>query len=210
MVSYSDNNMYLELYDILSENFLYSKNTPIRYINDDEIFKLILWNNGCGFSDDSYYRQEFFETINNYCICFIYKAKGNEVNEYFDYMEFYGMKYLIIFMDYFKDFGKEDKLKEDDPLGILGNSIYFDAIKKLVDVFISTTTSSAELMGPFLSSTVASNNYRFMGIFIAAKIIDDKIGLKEEDTYLIKYEDLKKMIDKIPMRLLLSGIKYYE
>ena len=192
MVSYSDNNMYLELYDILSENLLYSKNTPIRYINDDEIFKLILWNNGCGFSDDSYYRQEFFETINNYCICFIYKAKG------------------IIFMDYFKDFGKEDKLKEDDPLGILGNSIYFDAIKKLVDVFISTTTNSAELMGPFLSSTVASNNYRFMGIFIAAKIIDDKIGLKEEDTYLIKYEDLKKMIDKIPMKLLLSGIKYYE
>jgi hypothetical protein len=130
-------------------------------------------------------------------------AKANEVNNYYDYIEFFGTKYLIIFMDYFENFFKPEQPE------IIGRSVYFDAIKKIVDVFISTTTSAAELMGS-LSTTAASNMYRFAGVFIASLIIDELVGLNEDDVSIIAYNDLKYMITNISPQLLLLGVKYLE
>ena len=211
MVGFTNNNPLLELYNVLRSHIGFQENSTIRKTNDDMIFKLILENNGCGFTDDSIYRFKMLQYTNNYGIYFVYGAKANDVNEFYDYIEFYGMRYLVVFMDYFKDFGKEYKTIDEIDANLqelMGNSIYFDAIKKIVDVYISTTTSAAELMGSE-STTAASNMYRFAGIFIAAKIIDDTVGLTENDVTTIRYQDLREMINK-PIELLLLGIKFNE
>jgi hypothetical protein len=165
--------------------------------------KLILGNNGCVFTDKSIIQLSTLKSTPNYVLGFMWDAQGNAVNNYYDYIEFFGTKYLIIFMDYFENFFKPEQPE------IIGRSVYFDAIKKIVDVFISTTTSAAELMGS-LSTTAASNMYRFAGVFIASLIIDELVGLNEDDVSMIAYNDLKDMITNISPQLLLLGVKYLE
>ena len=203
----------MELYEVLKNKFVYDLNESVTNINNDRALKLILQNNGCLFSDNCVYTHKFLDYTSNYGICFIYGAMGNHVNEYFDYIEFYGMKYIVIFMDYFKDFGVKKEPTDDEVNNtlneLMGNSVYFDAIKKIVDVFIYTTVNPS-LMNSFLSTTSAASNYRYMGIFIAAKIIDEKCGLTENDISIMDYTELKETIDTMSMDLLMIGVRQYD
>ena len=208
MLAAVDNNPLIEFHDVLYKAIKGEIQT--KDISNEPILKLILDNNGCGFTDNCTYGQEFLKCTKDYGIYFLYGASANAVNECFDYLDFYGMKYLIVFMDYFKDFytNKNTTDEIENTLNdLMGNSIYFDAIKKIVDTFISTTVPAAELMGS-LSTTAASSNYRFAGIFIAASIIDKEVGLTENDVTTINFNDLRTMLDNIQLQLLLLGIKF--
>ena len=211
MVASTEKMPLFELYEVILEEFKWFKNNKNeawfpytgKDINDEALMKLILENNGWAFTDKSIIHLSTLESTPNYVLGFMWDAKANLVNNYYDYIEFFGTKYLIIFMDYFENFFKSEQPK------IIGRSVYFDAIKKIVDVFISTTTSAAELMGS-LSTTAASNMYRFAGVFIASLIIDELVGLNEDDVSMIAYNDLKDMITNISPQLLLLGVKYLE
>lgn len=212
MVTSTETMPLFELYEVILSEFKWFKNNKDeawfpyigRTMNTDEsVMKLILENNGCAFTDKSIIHLSTLKSTPNYVLGFMWDARANEVNNYYDYIEFFGTKYLIIFMDYFENFFKSEQPK------ILGRSVYFDAIKKIVDVFISTTTSAAELMGS-LSTTAASNMYRFAGVFIASLIIDELVGLNEDDVSMIAYDELKYMITNISPQLLLLGVKYLE
>ena len=211
MVASTEKMPLFELYEVILEEFKWFKNNKNeawfpytgKDINDEAVMKLMLENNGCAFTDKSIIHLSTLESTPNYVLGFMWDAKANLVNNYYDYIEFFGTKYLIIFMDYFENFFKPEQPK------IIGRSVYFDAIKKIVDVFISTTTSAAELMGS-LSTTAASNMYRFAGVFIASLIIDELVGLNEDDVSMIAYDDLKGMITNISPQLLLLGVKYLE
>ena len=211
MVASTEKMPLFELYEVILEEFKWFKNNKNeawfpytgKDINDEAVMKLMLENNGCAFTDKSIIHLSTLKSTPNYILGFIWDAKANEVNNYYDYIEFFGTKYLIIFMDYFENFFKPEQPE------IIGRSVYFDAIKKIVDVFISTTTSAAELMGS-LSTTAASNMYRFAGVFIASLIIDELVGLNEDDVSMIAYNDLKDMITNISPQLLLLGVKYLE
>ena len=211
MVASTEKMPLFELYEVILEEFKWFKNNKDEVwfpyigkdINDEAVMKLILENNGCAFTDKSFIHLATLKSVPNYVLGFMWDAQGNAVNNYYDYIEFFGTKYLIIFMDYFENFFKPEQPE------IIGRSVYFDAIKKIVDVFISTTTSAAELMGS-LSTTAASNMYRFAGVFIASLIIDELVGLNEDDASMIAYNDLKDMITNISPQLLLLGVKYLE
>lgn len=211
MVASTEKMPLFELYEVILEEFKWFKNNKDEVwfpyvgkdLNDEAVMKLILGNNGCVFTDKSIIQLSTLKSTPNYVLGFMWDAQGNAVNNYYDYIEFFGTKYLIIFMDYFENFFKSEQPK------IIGRSVYFDAIKKIVDVFISTTTSAAELMGS-LSTTAASNMYRFAGVFIASLIIDELVGLNEDDVSMIAYDDLKGMIANISPQLLLLGVKYLE
>lgn len=211
MVASTEKMPLFELYEVILEEFKWFKNNKDEVwfpyvgkdLNDEAVMKLILGNNGCVFTDKSIIQLSTLKSTPNYVLGFMWDAQGNAVNNYYDYIEFFGTKYLIIFMDYFENFFKSEQPK------IIGRSVYFDAIKKIVDVFISTTTSAAELMGS-LSTTAASNMYRFAGVFIASLIIDELVGLNEDDVSMIAYDDLKDMITNISPQLLLLGVKYLE
>ena len=108
-------------------------------------------------------------------------------------------------MDYFIDINKP--LETDDDI-FLGRSKYFDAIRQIVDVFLATTTTYAEINSSILSTTILGNAYRFAGAFIAAKLIQDICGeITENDQEIMKLEDLQEMLT-YPLSLLLNGIKY--
>ena len=223
MKSATDENPLYELYQVLYNEFEWLQNNinndsfPIgKSINTDEgLLKLILQNNGCAFNDDPICHEHTLESVKDYSVIFIYGGKANEKNDCYDYIEFFGYRYLIVFIDYFYDFFNEIKTStgEDDVDGnlseLMGRSIFFDALKKIADIFISTITPYAEISN-ILATTAAANNYRFAGVFIAAKIINDFVGLGEEDQYFIRYQDLMNMLDNIPMALLLNGVKFTE
>lgn len=206
MITATDSNSLYEIYDSIYNEFkwlsLNKENIIGKLMSEESILELILKNNGCAFSDSALIHFHTLKDTPNYIIGYIYGAQANSVNRYYDYIEFYGMKYLILFMDYFKNFF-------DEPDIILGRSNYFDAIKNFVDIFISTTTNAAELMGS-MSATAASNMYRFAGTFIAADVIDNIVGLDEADVSMIQYNDLRDMLDNIGIKMLLVGIKYME
>ena len=185
---------------------------------DDKILKLILENNGCSFGDNARYHSYTFETITGYNILFIYNAKANEANDFFDYIEYYNNKYLIIFMDYFLDLFTPRKVFEDDESPearlerIMGKSVYFDALRKIVNVFIASTTSAAELNNGELAATSASAMYRFAGALIAAHILNLYLedGLTENDVSGVDYNAIYEMIDNISIEALLLGIRHVE
>ena len=212
MLAACDENPLLEVYEVL-RNAINKDSKITKYdISNEPILKVILENNGCGFRENCKYSQVFLKNTKDYGIYFLYDAAANKANDFYDYIEFFGMKYLIVFMDYFNDLFSDKKSEDEIENNLnewIGNSVYVDAIKKIVDVYISTSTSAAELMGS-LSSTAASSSYRFAGIFIAAKIIDELVGLTENDVDTINYKDLRRMLDEIPFQLLLLGIKFKE
>ena len=211
---------YLEIYNELEwlKNNINIEAFPVgKPINEDSeaLLKLILENNGCAFNDYPVMHEHTLSNVKDYSLLFIYGGKANEKNDCFDYIEFYNYRYLIVFMDYFYEFFNniESSAGEDDVEGnlneLMGRSVYFDALKKVSDIFISTITPYAEISNT-LATTAAANNYRFAGIFIAAKLINDFVGLGQEDQYLIKYTDLMNMLENIPMTLLLNGVKFLE
>ena len=119
-----DINPLLELYHSLLSKMAIANPTSdmpgMRHISTDKVLKLILEYNGCAFSDDAAFIMhqigEETRTPMDYNIIYIYGAKGNDVNEYYDYIEFYGNKFLVIFMDYFKEYYKPRATQDEDPL----------------------------------------------------------------------------------------------
>ena len=177
----------------------------MKSVEDDRILKLLMLHNGCGIATNPVFHSYTFNTIKDYRLLCLYACKANDVNKFFDYTEFFGAKHLLIFMDYFVDINKP--LETDDDI-FLGRSKYFDAIRQIVDVFLATTTNYAEINSSILSTTIMGNAYRFAGLFIAAKIIQDICGkITENDQEIMKLEDLQEMLN-YPLSLLLNGIKY--
>ena len=197
-----------EFYLIL--NSILNKNNNSDFCNlslndKEQNMKLILLNNGCGFIDEPKFCAYVMKSVERYAIYFISGAKGNDVNEFYDYIEHLGYKYLIIFVDYFKDY-LTGECNNPDPLNIMGNSVYFDAFNKLASVFISTGATTPMISSSLLI-TCAYNKYKFAPVLVAACLLNNRYGLKEEDQSLIPYNDIMKMI-KIPKSELFSGIKF--
>lgn len=196
----------LEFHDILLTEFEYIRdnlNKNMIYDEDlDKICKLILINNSCMMSDKVTYRShELINSHPGYFILFVEGAKGNKICDFYDYIEFYGAKYMVIFIDKFK------AMFIDQPDAILGRSMYVDNISKLVDLLIATTTCITELSGGF-TSCAANNNYRFAPMIIACDIINRLFTLSENDVSTIDYNDIMKMLNNISLALLLIGNRY--
>ena len=115
------------------------------------------------------------------------------------------MKFLIVFIDYFNFIKKED-INENDPLYELkitiGNSIYYDAIKKIVEVFYLT---SEPIPGGLLTTTMATTQ-RWNQAIIAINIINNFKPVDENDVSDIPMEDIKNILNG-NIKLQLYGIR---
>lgn len=203
------------LYDALSEFIL--KPTVMNYVSVEPLLKTILLNNGCAFTDRAI--EKMVEITSDYTLCFIIGAKGNEVNECYDFIELYGMQYLVIFLDSFKGIKTgnavipdKDKLSPDEVVSyglntLMGNSAYFDDIKKIVDIFTLTMYNPA-IQTQSLQATSAAGNYRWAGAIIAGKILNSFRPLTENDVSGISLEELMKIINSnMGLGFILSGIR---
>ena len=196
------------LYTILLNHFtdLKEKTMP-EYNNIDPIMEMILKNNSCAFKDNCYaYERSLGQYSDSVFVVFIYGAIGNDANKYFDFIEFYGAHYYIIFMDEFKGIIDPRIKYEEDPLGFeMGKSDYFDQIKNIVDMFINIEFSTQVPV-----ASAAASRYRLSGIIIAASIINEICdgGFTEQDYSGMKYEECLRLIAEMPMSYSLVGIRY--
>lgn len=164
----------------------------------DHVLEAILLENGCEFSNKSC-MSEYYEIIkDDFYIVFIYNAKANESNDYYDYVQFFGMKYLVIFADYF-DFVIDKK--DDD---ILGNSLYYNAIKNIIDICVYVINN-----GPYPSFLTRTafyltdiNNRSILAVHILNAIVPvDSNDIDDMDD-----ETIKLILSK-NINLQLNGIR---
>ena len=201
MIKFSKLNPLVEFHDILKSVLLEDPKNNSN-ITKDNVCKAILYNNGCKFTDnvEPLFQHIKLESIDNYYLTIAYNCNGNEVNDFYDYIEYYGNKYLVIFKTCF--LGLINKVEDE----LFRYSQYVDIIIKLVDVFLNTTSSMAEISGA-LNTSAAANNYRYAPTIIACDIVDKLVGLTEKDVSNIKYEDIRDMLDHYSLNKLLIGIR---
>ena len=193
------------LYDELFKEFT-SSNTLEEYNDLDDILKLILLNNGCKIDPDSKQHQIIKGIIpDEYEIRFVTGMIGNDVNEYYDFVIFNGKKILVIFKDYFQ-FVNVNDLDENDPMYdfkmSMGNSIYYDAIKKIVEVFYLT---SEPMPGGLLTTSMATVQ-RWNQAIIAINIINSFKPVDDNDVLDIPINEVKEILNK-DIKLQLYGIR---
>ena len=209
MTGIYDENPLKELYLKINNAFINSNKLDYGI---DTLLRLILENNGCAFADNENKINSYKELIMNgtYTLYFIAGAKGNNINECFDFVEFNGMKYLIIFLDYFKDM-KENTHEfsnsiDKEAAEFMGKSIYFNRIVKIVQIFIATISNQA-IFTPTLSTSAAANIFRYAPDIIAGKIVNNICGeLNENDIDGIDYKTLTRFISNEYFDLTLYGV----
>lgn len=160
----------------------------------DDILKLILLNNGCKISENIPYQYYYNIIPDEYRVYFVTGMIGNDANEYYDFLIFNGMKVLVIFVDYF-NFIKDGDIDENDPLYSLkttmGNSMYYDAIKKIIEIFYLT---SEPIPGALLTTAMATTQ-RWNKSIIAIKILNEIKPVDENDVSDIPMEDIKNILN---------------
>lgn len=186
-------------FDII-ENFSDGLVDALRFNHEtspmDSIIQVILQNNGCAFSDTCEYYSFNIMNDDSYYIDYIYGARANDANEYFDYIELNGTRRLVIFLDYF--YGLLHKPEPKDEVDkqaqeFMGNSTYFDAISKLTSIFLDTIYAPAVFTNA-LAASAAGQYVRKIPQIVAAKVIYMLTGkLTENDVGgFMPYDELFK------------------
>lgn len=197
-------NLYMILDSVLN---LKNKQENIPYDKIDNLLELILLNNGCKTESNTIPHVYIGNVIEDeYNLCCVTGMIGNDVNEFYDFFIFNGIKYLVVFIDYFNGIMSSDDIDENDPLYSLkitmGNSVYYDAIKKIVEVFYLT---SEPIPGGLLTTAMGAMQ-RWNQAIIAIHILNWFKPVDENDVSDIPMEDVKKILDG-NIKLQLYGIR---
>lgn len=193
-------------YDELSKGFFKEYLGDNDYDEIDDILKLILLNNGCKINESYEPKQMIREisTEDEYEIRFITGMIGNDANEFYDFLVFNGKKVLVIFEDYF-NFVTDKDISNDSEVNItalMGNSIYYDALKKIVEVFYLT---SEPIPGSLLTTAMVSTQ-RWNQAIIAIHIINHFKPVDDNDVVDMPIEDARNILNG-NVKLQLYGIR---
>lgn len=201
-------NPLFEFHNVLLKQFQNLKNgtSDVSYcITPSRILKLILHNNGCQVDNMVYAIDNIKSLGDGYEIIFAYNSMGNGSNIFFDYVEIYNTKILVIFMDHFKNMFEPRKPISEGIETLTDRSQYFEAIIKISNVFIETFAPMAEIMGS-LSATSAATLYRLAPTFIAGNILIELADFTEDDAPGGATQ-ITDLINKTGIKLLLCGIR---
>lgn len=204
MTGKQDTNILFKFYYMLKDAIINNLSIEpyISYDKIDDILKLILMNNGCKASTDNNISCKIYNLIpDEYNICFIKGMIGNDANEYYDYVVFDDMKYLIVFIDYFNNMITRDS--EYDPnTDIMGNSIYYDALKNIVEIFYVTHYNICNA----ILRTSFANTMRWNKIIIAINILNSIKTVDDNDVTDVDPEIIKDIVSS-NINLSLYGIR---
>lgn len=203
----SIHNLYYRMYDEFRYYNVFRDKISVErgYYDIDELLMAILLNNGCKSSDKNLCYIYYDIIPDEYQIYFVTGMMGNDANEYYDFLIFNSMKVLIIFLDYFGEIF-DGYIADNDSLyqlkASIGNSVYYDAIKKIVEVFYLTS----EPMPGGLLTTAMTTTQRWNQAIIAIKILNIFKPVDENDVSDIPMEDIEKILDG-NIKLQLYGIR---
>lgn len=190
-----DTDPVIDLYNSLHEAIGKYYNEEYDYFDEEDLLtELILMNNAVKKTKDSMKFKTVEIIKDSIYVCFIMGAEANEINRFFDICDFYGAKYLFVFVDYFKG------LAPADEESIMANSVYFDAIETIVIHFYKLLIIDTK-------GTISSTNISYNSYYIAGKIIFDTVGtLVQSDAEMIDIDVLRSYI-KCPSGLFLVGVR---
>lgn len=186
---------------------------PDRWEKISDITANILNNNGCKYNEEAGGRPCFteYELIEGeYYLQFVIDWLGNDVNECFDIYQIDGTCYIVVFLDYFKDMIKEipddDESVEALAARAIGRSVYYDAICKIVRVFILMVYNPALALQD-LAVTAAARCLRYAPSIIAIRILDYYVynGIRQEDIPDMPIKEAKDYLSS-SLPLMLVGI----
>lgn len=190
---YEENPIH-ELYLILRDILHMKNKSDVMFNEIDDLFKLILLNNGCKIeSNNTPHIYTTYIIKEEYNLCFITGMIGNDANEFYDFVIFNGMKILVIFLDYFNDISYGTYNSQDPMVDLkiaMGNSVYYDAIKKIVEVFYLT---SEPIPGGLLTTAMVTTQ-RWNQAIIAIHILNEYKPVDENDVSDIPMEDIRKIL----------------
>ena len=202
----------INIYNCLNEelkcylDFVHNPKYGLKYKIIDDVIKLILQNNDCKFS--SYVLAKEVTISDDYYLYLVSGAKGNDTLEFYDYIELYGSKYLVVFLDYFKDMKPKPKYDNMESIesiagSLMGNYNYTEAIKKIVEVYIETSECCSSI-----AASSASYRYYTAPIYLSAKVIDNLVGLQESDigNTLLNFDSIVNTLSNNSIEAVLLGL----
>lgn len=200
-------NTYNILYDVIKR--YHAKGVNFEKEIDPLLFK-ILMSNSCLSSNKHTPKTLSFDVIDDEVkIVFVENMMGNAAKEYMNFVDIFGTKYIIIFIDYFDGIKDVKDNKEDDIKDVLGNFNYIDALASIVKFIIKIIIP---INGDMSITCCAGIRYYKAPIIIAAKIINDISPIDPEidlpTVMEIPWDELKEIIneDKINIELSLIGV----
>lgn len=200
-------NTYNILYDILTRYHV--KGIEFKENIDSLLFKILV-SNSCPTSVNSIPKTMSFDVMNDELkIVFVEGMLGNATSEYMDFIDIFGTKYIIIFIDYFD--GIKDGKTNDEIEDVIGNFNYITAIAYIVRFIINLIKPSDIPM-----SCCAGARYYKSPIIIATKIINDISPIDPEidlpDVIELPWGELKDIIEEkyINIELYLAGVTIHD
>jgi hypothetical protein len=197
------------------EKYFYAENgcNAIILDEEDDIYNdllLVLLNNGCKLSDNMTVIKATVDTRDNAVdLIFIDNSAANDANSFFDYVEINDMKALVIFLDYFSNIHREGDPEPEDEvtkhfIEQFGNSEYYDALKRICDIYLSLISNPILHMN-MLGATAAANMYRWDSSIIAAYVIDKIKPITDADISDMDISIARRYLTNLELRL--KGIR---
>ena len=199
-------NTYSILYDVIKR--YHTKGLNFEKEIDPLLFKILV-SNSCPVSNTNKPKTLSFDVIDEELkIIFVENMMGNAASEYMDFIDIFGTKYIIIFIDYFDEI-QDNKTEDDGIEDVLGNFNYIAAIAyivKFIIILINPITDDLSM------TYCAGNRYYKAPIIIATKIINDISPIDPEIDLPVVMEvpwnELKPIIteEKVNIELSLIGV----
>jgi len=201
-----ENNEIVSFYRyLLSALKMKKQNDYSAFTDMDPIIISVLQNNLCKFDPNNKPKQlDFILKEDEYIVTFTTNCIGNDTLEFYDFIHMNGTDIFVIFLDYFNI--KQNVPEGDDPASILarqmGNSVYYDAIKKLVEIFYVTTCNISNI----LQGSVLMNALRWNKAIVAIHILNMFKRVDENDVSDMSVDTINEILSK-GIDLQLYGIR---
>ena len=210
---------FTRLYEALREaiNFYYYDNGE-RYKKDGILEQILAEREASDPQSIAVQEEEICENEFSVLLCAF--SEGSPKNAFFDYFQFYGYNYLIVYVKYFESVLSISKVREksevelsemEKPLrDIIGYSSLVYGLNKIFKFGI-------ELISPKIDtsiSTIYSDNTKNLSIIMAVKLLNEFVTLEEEDVIDelagtgLSFEQVMNL-SKYPITSLSLGIKLY-
>lgn len=172
----------------------------------DDIINAILGNNGCAFNDSV--KSSTIELMSDTYLYLLYGAKNNEYNEVYEYINVFGSRYIIVFMDYINGSLKHyDNIKsnnmtiEEEAVYMMGNSTAFNSICNIVEFFMRLIYGQKPNSG-----SVQQKQLSIVPSIIAASIVNEINPLQENDCdgSILPYEVIMEYLNQPILNIILG------
>lgn len=204
MEAVTSGNLLKDFYYGLDWMLINAKKRPIVYLKVDDLMKQMLIQNGANVSNEAQMRKLVSDDNCNLRVVEIVNASGSENCPYYDYINFMGMNYLIIFPD---ELGQIKEASDDGSDEWIKNN-YFVGLKIMNLVKMFMTLINPVSSNHLFKNTICYDMNEMMPWYIMVDLISKKAPVMETEDYefIRDVSVIQEFLSKISFDHLLSGL----